>query len=85
MLEILSKWCSKWILNINTDKTKVVHFRISSIAKTDHNFICSGNNICVVDTYKYIGLMFNEHLDKNMMAKYVAKSANIALGVIIAK
>ncbi len=29
--------------------------------------------------------MFNEHLDKNMMAKLVAKSANRALGLLIAK
>ncbi len=29
--------------------------------------------------------MFNEHLDKNMMAKAVAKSANKALVLLIAK
>ncbi len=29
--------------------------------------------------------MFNDHLDKNMMAKSVAKSANRALGLLIAK
>ncbi len=29
--------------------------------------------------------MFNEHLDKNMMAKSVAKSANRTLGLLIAK
>ncbi len=29
--------------------------------------------------------MFNEHLDKNMMAKSVVKSANRALGFTIAK
>ncbi len=74
MLDTLSKWCSKWRLNINIYKTTVVHFRMPSIVKTEYNFTCSGNNICVVDSYKYLGLMFNEHLDKNMMAKSVAKS-----------
>ncbi len=29
--------------------------------------------------------MFNEYLDKNMMAKSVGKSANRALGLLIAK
>ncbi len=29
--------------------------------------------------------MFNEHLDKNMMAKSFAKSANRVLGLLIAK
>ncbi len=74
MLDTLSKWCSKWRLNINIDKTNVVHFRL--------HFTCSGNNICVVDSYKYLGLMFDEHLDHNMMAKSVAKSANRALGFL---
>ncbi len=85
MLDTLSKWCSKWRLNINIDKTKVVHFRMPSIVKTGYNFTCSGNNICVVDSCKYLGLMFNDHLDKNMISKSVAKSANRALGLLIAK
>ncbi len=85
MLDTLSKWCSKWRLNINIDKTKGIDFRMPSIVKTEYNFTCPVNNICVVDSYKYLGLMFNEHLDKNMMTKSVAKSANRALGLIIAK
>ncbi len=60
-------------MNINIDKTKVVHFRMPSIAKTEYNFTRSENNICVVESYKYLGLMFNEHLDKNMMAKSISK------------
>ncbi len=32
-----------------------------------------------------LGLMFNEYLDKNMMAKSVVKSSNRALGHLIAK
>ncbi len=67
MLDTLSKWCSKWRLYIDIDKTKIVHFRMPSIVKTEYNFTCSGNNICVVDSYKYLGLMFNDHLDENMM------------------
>ncbi len=50
MLDTLSKRSSKWRLNINIDKTKVVHFRMPSILKTEYNFTCSGNNIWVVDS-----------------------------------
>ncbi len=38
IVDTLSKWCSKYRFNINTDKTKVVHLRMPSIAKTDYNF-----------------------------------------------
>jgi hypothetical protein len=85
MLDAVSVWCNKWRLQINVDKTKVVHFRMPSVVKTDVIFRCSENVINVVDSYKYLGLMFNEHLDKSMMAKSVAKSANRALGLLIAK
>jgi hypothetical protein len=35
--------------------------------------------------YRYLGLVLNEHLDYHFTAKYVAKSAGRALGLVIAK
>ena len=37
------------------------------------------------DKYKYLGLIFSEYLDYEVMAKAVAVSANRALGLLIAK
>ena len=38
-----------------------------------------------MDSYKYLGLVLNEYLDYSVTAKYVAKSATRALGLLIWK
>ncbi len=43
MLNVLSDWCGKWKMNVNVNKTKVVHFRPLSILRTDTQFTC-GNS-----------------------------------------
>ena len=85
MLNTLSEWCKKWRLSINVEKTKVVHFRPHSVVKIDFNFECLDSTIQVIEQYKYMGLMLNEYIDKGAIAKSVAKSANRALGLLIAK
>ena len=85
MLTLLDIWCQKWKMKINTDKTKIVHFRNPAVPKTQLSFCCGDEDIHVIDKYKYLGLIFTEHLDYQYMAKSVADSANRALGVLIVK
>jgi hypothetical protein len=85
MLDTVTAWCNKWRLCINVDKTKVVHFRTPSTPKTLFNFTCSGTPLEITDCYKYLGLTMNEHLDQCKMVTSVAKPANLALGLLIAK
>ncbi len=85
MLDVVSAWCHRWRLCINADKTKVVHFRIPSVQRTGFQFNCSNSVIEVTNSYKYLGMTLNEHLDKSLVAKSFAKSANRALGLLIAK
>ena len=84
MLNVLHDWCKTWNMKINPEKTKIVHFRPPSKDRTEQKFSCGNDEILLVDKYKYLGLVFNEHLNHNIMAKCVADSANRALGVIIA-
>jgi len=85
MLHKVSEWCAKWRLSINEEKTKVIHFRPKACIRTDFRFMCLGKPVEAVDSYKYLGLLLNEHLDMQKIAQAISKSAHRALGVLIAK
>lgn len=85
LLNCLHDWCSRWQLNVNADKSAVIHFRTPATPKTGHVFLCGGSQLLVVEQYKYLGLIFTEFLNYDAMAEMAAGSASRALGLIIAK
>jgi len=86
MLDILNVWCQKWKLQVNYQKTQVVHFRWGpSVECTQFVFHCGDSKISVADKYKYLGLVFSEFLDYGQMAKSVAQAAHRAIGLLVAK
>ena len=78
MLNKLNEWCSKWRLSINSDKTKIVHFRPASVVCCNDIFSCGHLNIEKTEKYKYFGLWFQEHLDLNFATSELAKSASLS-------
>ena len=40
MLNALSAWTEKWLLNIHPDKSQIVHFRKNGSDATTHTFKC---------------------------------------------
>ena len=86
MIKCLHTWCIQWKLRVNTDKTKVMHFRPGPKTKrTKCSFMYGDCALDIVSSYTYLGLLFNELLDMSVTCKEVAKSANRALGLLIAK
>ena len=85
MLDCLDQWCLNWGLAINFDKSKVIHFRNASHPRTEYNFHCGQSHVDIIDQYKYLGVVFTEHLDFMQMSKTVAQSASRALGLLISK
>ncbi len=85
ILHCVEKWCKKWRLKINVDKTNVVHFRGKSTKPTDYNFLFDNNVLIKVDKYKYLGIILQEHLDFNVTSSVLASAAGSALGAIISK
>ncbi len=85
MLHVLSLWCAKWHMKVNTDKTQILHFRNPSVPQTSAAFLFDNEELSIVQQYKYLGLIFTEFLDYQKTAKMVAKSASRALGLLIAK
>ena len=38
MLDYVSEWCRKWQLVINTNKSKVMHFRQTKVVRSSYDF-----------------------------------------------
>ena len=85
MLNKLHEWCSRWRLSVNSDKTKIVHFRPTTVQLCNKQFSCGNLNIELTDKYKYLGLWFQEHLDMKYANSELAKSASRALSVLFTK
>ena len=85
MLDYLGNWWKTLGLTINFNKSKVMHFRAPSKQRTEYNFKCSSSSVDLIQKYKYLGLLFTEHLDLMQMTKIVAQSASRALGLLISK
>ena len=76
MLDVVTSWCSEWKLHSN------VHFRNPSVQRSNFIFTCSNSNIEYVESYKYLGLWFDEHMNMNKDVRELAKSASRALGAL---
>ncbi len=85
LLKFVENWCHKWKLKINKDKTKIIHFRNKRVKKTEKHFFIDNEEVEILDRYKYLGIILNEHLDFNVTASTLAGAAGRALGGIITK
>ena len=48
MLNTLSAWTDKWLMNIHPDKSQIVHFQNNEVDETKHCFICGPINLKTV-------------------------------------
>ncbi len=80
MLNCLDKWCFKSRVNVNGAKTKIVDFRPKRTLQTTFQFKIGDENIHVVNTYKYLGVIFDEFLEFNCAAKTLSGAAGRAIG-----
>ena len=85
MLDALSSWCEQWQISINSDKSEVVHFRSKGRTRSSFVFKVGESHLKTVSKYRYLGLFIDEYLDYKVTADHVSKSAQRALGLIIAK
>jgi hypothetical protein len=85
LVSTMHEWCSKWHLTINSEKSKVVHFRRKRAPHRPHRIEVAGSALEYVHSFKYLGVIFDEHLSYAEHASAIAGSASRALGAIIAK
>lgn len=85
MLTALGQWSLKWKLNINQDKSKIVHFRKSNRQRSNYVFKVGNTVIDFAPMYKYLGVYFHENLNYEENVDILAQSASRALGSIVSK
>ncbi|MEW8547636.1 MAG: reverse transcriptase family protein, partial [Candidatus Thiodiazotropha sp.] len=85
LLDSLNIWCLNNQMTINSQKSKIVHFRPKSLSRTKVAFRIGDTKLDIEKSYVYLGLIITEHLDYCSMAKHVSNSASRALGLVIAK
>ena len=82
LLDIVHKWCSKWQVRINTNKSKVMHFR-KRRAPQDNTVFHLGEPLETVGKYRYLGLTLDSYLDMAEGIEQNSKAASRALGGVI--
>ena len=85
MINHINTWCTKWRMSINTDKTQIMHFRRPKSNVTIEKFHFGDAILDIVPTYKYLGVVFDEHMTFEYNAATLANSALRALGEIRTK
>ena len=60
-LDFINQWCKKWRLNINYNKSNVIHFRKRNDRQSNFVFLFGHLPIYTVQTYTYLGIVFDEH------------------------
>ena len=80
LIDEVYNWCKKWRMIVNTDKTQIVQFRLKKVQKTNFKFHLGGNELLVVNNYKYLGVIFDQFMDKHANGNGFADCASRALG-----
>ena len=76
-LDKLDKYCNKWALEVNINKTKVMCMNCTGNDAPKVNF--GGIEIEQVSSFKYLGIIFNEKGDKSTAEKDLNNRAMKAL------
>ena len=78
LIEHVYKWCNKWKMFVNSDKTKVVDFRNSRKPVSLFKFSYGDMDLEIVKTYNYLGVNFD-------CIKARSDAASRAFGGIVSK
>ena len=68
---------------MNAQKSKVIHFRKQNTLQTEHHFTMDNETLNKVPTYKYLGVILDEHLNFGQCILALSDSAGRALGATI--
>ena len=83
-LDVFGSYCAEWKLTVNTEKTKVLIFSSGRPRKTDRYYY-NGEQLEIVNEYKYLGIMFSRSGKFAKTKKYLSEQANKAMFSLLRK
>ena len=69
----------EWSVKVNVEKCGVMHLRRKGVKRSDKRFYVSGEEIKVMEKYKYLGCVVDEYLSNVRMVEERAKAGAKAL------
>lgn len=84
-LDLLSRYCLKWGLEVNTDKSKIVVFRKHGNVTENERWVYNNNEIEIVDNFNYLGTVFNYNGSFVFNQETLSGKGLKALNVLISK
>jgi len=84
-LHVLENWCLSWNMKVNVSKTKIIHFRPKSMPISNFIFTLNNDTLETTSTYKYLGIILDEHLTFEENINILSASGTRALGSIFNK
>ena len=80
-LRVLEKGGSEWAMKVNADKRGVMRIRRNGVKRNTSIFSVDGERVNVVESYKFLGCIVNEHMDCREM---VRERATVGRGALSA-
>ena len=80
MLNIVSNWCEKWGMQINVNKTQILHVRNHQRPRSEFQFHIGDSILDYTDSYKYLGYTIHEHLIETQNMEKLTKAASRSFG-----
>ncbi|CAG2232913.1 unnamed protein product [Mytilus edulis] len=84
-LNALNDWTKTQLMNVNTEKTKIMHIRKTTKDRTQFTFRLGDNIVAFVNKYRYLGLTLSEHIDYNVSVSELVSAGSRSLGSLISK
>ena len=81
-INILAKYCHKYGMKVNTNKTKVIVFRRGGIVRSDEKFYFGCDQIKTVTYYKYLGVNFSPFLSWSQTHKTLVSQAEKTVALL---
>ena len=82
-LDIITSWCRRWGMAVNTEKSQVMHVRNHQRPRCDRDLYLDHRELQYVSSYKYLGCWIHEFLSNDRTVEALTAAAGRSFGRIV--